>query len=491
LNKRKWILGIASVILLWGIYPALRVFLFLIIDPIPEDKKIHLDDQFLDDASGLNETRHAGIFRVSRQNDSNLTALKNLVLDAGKTGKKLIPIGARHSMGKQSLFQGSVHVDLSGLNEMKIEGDLLRAGAGARWKDILKYLAPIGLSVEIMQSNADFSVGGTLSVNAHGWQPNRPPVSSSVHQVSVLTKDGTIETCSRDQNSELFKHIMGGYGMFGIILEAWIKPVPNEILQSSHKVVKVEKFTENWNAMKKNNTRLAFGRLSVSESNFFDQVLLTSYQPTGEISKDNPQYIPTFKNSLARAIFRASLNSPRGKSFRQSMENLLGGEAGGVHSRANLMIEPVRIFSNNDADKTDLLLEVFIPQEKFAEFTNRAKDVLEHSSGNLLNVTVREITKDNDSVLSYAKTDVFGLVMLFTIKHQSQEEARLSKQAQSLYDLSIELGGSFYLTYRNFAQPAQVLAAYPELPKFMEAKMKWDPEEIFYSGFYQYLKSAR
>jgi hypothetical protein len=81
--------------------------------------------------------------------------------------------------------------------------------------------------------------------------------------------------------------------------------------------------------------------------------------------------------------------------------------------------------------------------------------------------------------------------MLFTIKHQSQEEARLSKQAQSLYDLSIELGGSFYLTYRNFAQPGQVLAAYPELPKFMEAKMKWDPEEIFYSGFYQYLKSAR
>ena len=114
-----------------------------------------------------------------------------------------------------------------------------------------------------------------------------------------------------------------------------------------------------------------------------------------------------------------------------------------------------------------------------------------HNSGNLLNVTVREITKDNDSILRYAKTDVFGLVMLFTVKHESQEEENLRKQAQSLYDISIKLGGSFYLTYRNFAKPAQVLAAYPELPKFLKAKIKWDPQEIFYSGFYQYLKSTR
>ena len=484
-------MGIASVILLWAIYPVLRVFLFLILDPIPEDKKIHLDDQSLDDASGLNKTKHEGIFYADKRKDPKLAGLRELVVNAGKSGKKIIPVGARHSMGKQSLFQGAVHIDLSGLNEMKIEGDLLRVGAGTRWKDVLKFLAPLGLCVEIMQSNADFSVGGTLSVNAHGWQPNRPPVCSSVHQISLLTKGGKIETCSRDQNTELFQLVMGGYGMFGIILEAWIKPVPNEILQSSHKVVKVEQFTENWTEFKKNNTRLAFGRLSVSETNFFDQVLVTSYQPTGKISNDAPEYIPTFKNSLARAIFRASLNSPRGKSFRQSMENLLGGEAGGVHSRANLMIEPVRIFSNNDTDKTDLLLEVFIPQEKFAEFTNLAKGVLEHNSGNLLNVTVREITKDNDSILRYAKTDVFGLVMLFTVKHESQEEENLRKQAQSLYDISIKLGGSFYLTYRNFAKPAQVLAAYPELPKFLKAKIKWDPQEIFYSGFYQYLKSTR
>ena len=474
----------------WALYPIFRVLFFLITDPIPEDKRILISDKIINDASGLNETKHAGIFHVSKQNDQNLTALKNLVLDAGKTGKKLIPIGARHSMGKQSLAEGAIHIDLSGLNNISLEDNTVRVGAGARWKDVLKYLAPLGLSVEIMQSNADFSIGGTLSVNAHGWQPNRPPVNSSVLKISLMNKDGKIITCSRKENYELFKHVMGGYGMFGIIIEAWIKPVNNEILRSSHEVISVEKFSEKWSDLKKKNTRLAFGRLSLSQKNFFEKVLLTSYEPSGKISKEIPEYIPTIKSSLARAIFRSSLNSQRGKTFRQRMENLLGGEAGGVHSRANLMIEPVRIFTNNDKDKIDLLLEVFVPQKKFSEYTQKAKSIFEKQSDHLLNVTVREITKDNDSVLAYAKTDVFGLVMLFTIDRKSvDQEEQLRKQARELYDLSIQHGGSFYLTYRNYASHKQIHSSYPVLPKFLNAKKIWDPNEIFYSGFYEYLIS--
>ena len=131
------------------------------------------------------------------------------------------------------------------------------------------------------------------------------------------------------KTKELFKHVMGGYGMFGIIIEAWIKPVNNEILRSSHEVISVEKFSEKWSDLKKKNTRLAFGQVVTESKEFFEKVLLTSYEPSGKISKEIPEYIPTIKSSLARAIFRSSLNSQRGKTFRQRMENLLGGEAGG------------------------------------------------------------------------------------------------------------------------------------------------------------------
>ena len=239
-----------------------------------------------------------------------------------------------------------------------------------------------------MQSNADFSIGGTLSVNAHGWQPNRPPVNSSVLKISLMNKDGKIITCSRKENYELFKHVMGGYGMFGIIIEAWIKPVNNEILRSSHEVISVEKFSEKWSDLKKKNTRLAFGRLSLSQKNFFEKVLLTSYEPSGKISKEIPEYIPTIKSSLARAIFRSSLNSQRGKTFRQRMENLLGGEAGGVHSRANLMISLLGFLPTMIKIKLICYLR-YLFHKKFSEYTKKAKSIFEKQSDHLLNVTVR------------------------------------------------------------------------------------------------------
>ncbi len=346
-------------------------------------------------------------------------------------------------MGKQSIERGAIHIDLSQLNEMRMEGGLLRVQSGARWKKVLQFLAPLGMSVEVMQSNADFSIGGTLSVNAHGWQPDRPPVSSAVQQITLMNSSGEMMLCSRNKNAEHFKHAMGGYGLIGIILEAWIKPVPNEILKSSHKIVKCENFNREWSRIKERPVRLAFGRLSVAPDTFFQQALLTSYQSTGDISNQPADYQPTMKTSLARAIFRASLHSGRGKSFRQWMENLIGGEAGGMHSRANLLIEPVHIFTNNDRDKTNILVEIFIPRERFAEFIPTAKKWMIGQSGSLLNVTIREIAEDYDTALPYAKKDMFGLVMLFTNYRRREVENALHIKVSGLIDLALAQGGTF------------------------------------------------
>ena len=487
LLKRKGFMASLCIIALWIIYPVLRVGFFFITDPIPEDRKIVLNESIINDASGLNKTRHGGVISLVKDLNKSITMLKDLVNQARTEKKKIIAIGARHSMGKQSLGDGVIHVDLSALNGMVMEDGLLRVETGARWKEVLQFLAPLGLSVEVMQSNADFSIGGTMSVNAHGWQPNRPPVSSTVEKISLINANGEVLLCSRSQNTELFTYALGGYGLMGIILEAWIKPVPNEILRSSHQVVEYQNFTPEWNKMKQRPVRLALGRLSVASDTFFEQVLLTSYENTNGISYQPAEYKISLKTSLARAILRASLNSERGKSFRQWIENLIGGEAGGVHSRANLLIEPVRIFTNNQEEKTDILVEIFIPQDKFSEFIPHAKSLMINQSENLLNVTIREIMKDTDSALPYAKKNVFGLVILFTIDRTEEAEKILQNLVRELVEIALNLNGTFYLPYRNFSTGAQLKKSYPELGNFISIKKKWDSDEIFSSGFYDYL----
>lgn len=185
------------------------------------------------------------------------------------------------------------------------------------------------------------------------------------------------------------------------------------------------------------------------------------------------------------------MGSERGKNFRNLMEGVAGGEAGGTHPRANLLFEPVRIFANNDPDKIDLLLEIFIPQEKFSDFVPIAAHLLRNRSDELLNVTVREIARDTDSALPYAKEKVFGLVMLFTLDKTVNAEKKFGDLNRDLIECALDHGGTFYLPYRNHASSSQLNRAYPELDSFLAAKGSTDPQSVFASGFHDYLLAAR
>jgi len=56
-----------------------------------------------------------------------------------------------------------------------------------------------------------------------------------------------------------------------------------------------------------------------------------------------------------------------------------------------------------------------------------------------------------------------------------------------LIDLALERGGSFHLTYHRWATARQLLAAYPQLPAFLDAKRAHDPDGLFQSDWYRWL----
>ena len=123
--------------------------------------------------------------------------------------------------------------------------------------------------------------------------------------------------------------------------------------------------------------------------------------------------------------------------------------------------------------------------DQFSVFVKKAAPVIQQEYDTLLNVTVREIAKDVDSALPYAREDMFGLVMLFSIDRALEAEKGITKMACQLIDLAGRLGGTFYLPYRNFATPDQIRRSYPGFSGFLAKKKDVDPREIFSSGFYQ------
>ena len=484
-NLKKFILVIFLFGLGWFLTPVARVGIFYFTDQ-PTELPTSLTDSNVDDASHVNESKHAGVINLSSDLNESIRLIRDALIRAKKDGMKIMPVGARHSMGKQSFQEGAILLNTLSMNAMQMDGDFLKVQAGARWYEVIEFLAKRGMTVEIMQSNADFSVGGTLSVNAHGWQPARPPVSSSVEKISVLMEDGLVRICSREQNKQIFRHVLGGYGLFGVILEAWIRPVPSRTLRSTSRSVNVGDFYKEWKNITNEGAELAYGRLSVAPGSFFETVWLSYYVADGNESVEYPApYVIDRKARLSRAIFRASLGSDRGKSLRHLTERSFGGELSGTSPRSRLLSEPAKVFGNHDPEMRDLLLEYFIPMNKFSEFVKQAAPIIKKEYDSLLNVTVREIAKDLDTALPYARQDMFGLVMLFTINRALEAENGISSMAGELIELAYSMNGTFYLPYRNFATPTQLRKCYPEFSEFLIKKKEFDPQEIFSSGFYQ------
>jgi len=69
---------------------------------------------------------------------------------------------------------------------------LLTVQSGAIWHHILEFLNPYALSIEAMQSFDLPTVGGTISVNAHGLDHRIGGIASTIQSLCLMLADGSI-----------------------------------------------------------------------------------------------------------------------------------------------------------------------------------------------------------------------------------------------------------------------------------------------------------
>ena len=107
--------------------------------------------------------------------------------------------GGRYSMGGQTAVVMGLHLDMRRMNKLvKLDRThrVARVQAGMAWRDLQEFLDPLGLAVQTMQSYANFTVGGTVSVNGHGRYVGNGPVGNSVRALQLVLADGSITEVS-------------------------------------------------------------------------------------------------------------------------------------------------------------------------------------------------------------------------------------------------------------------------------------------------------
>ena len=106
----------------------------------------------------------------------------------------------------------------------------------------------------------------------------------------------------------------------------------------------------------------------------------------------------------------------------------------GNATRNSLMNEPVITLDDRDPLRTDILHEYFIGPARFAEFVKACQDVIPASYQQLLNITLRYVNTDNDSVLAYATEPRIAAVMLFSQEQTVRGESDMARMTRDLIE---------------------------------------------------------
>lgn len=447
---------------------------------------------YSNDASQLNLTAVQRVVDVAEQPEQIRQQLAELMRYAKAKHLKVSIAGARHSMGGHSIAPNGIVLNMLPYKQMQFDAEqnILTIGAGATWQDAIEYLDSKGKSIAIMQSFSNFSIGGSLSVNGHGWQKQAPPLSASVESFSLMNADGEIVQCSRTENPELFKLVIGGYGLFGVILDVKLKVVDNVSLAFHSVTLKPENYVAQYQKRVRDNPKaqFAYGRLRISKKNFLDQATLNYFEKMPE----QPVVLATqtaSNDELRRLVFRGSVQSEYGKRLRWDLESVLN-QITPYHrfSRNEILNEHSSLIENKDPRSTDLLHEYFIPEAQLQNFIYDLRPILKTSNIDLLNITIREVSPDQDAFMNYAREPVFGLVFLFNQQKTAEQEQEMRRLSNALVDIALRYRGTYYLPYRLHIGREKMRLAYPQADAFFRLKKKYDPEERFSNQFYEHYR---
>ncbi len=448
--------------------------------------------------SQLNRTRVRELLRPHTRNE-----LAEIVHSATRKSLPISVSGCRHSMGGQQFATDSICIDIRDLDRVisfDRERGLLEAEAGIQWPKLIRaYLEAQAdqkkqWGIAQKQTGADtFTLGGSLSANVHGRGLKMKPLISNIEAFTLINADGKSIRCSREENSELFRLAIGGYGLFGLIETVTLRLVPRQ------KLKRVVEITGANDLPKRFEERIAQGFLygdfqfSVDEKSpeFLQRGVFSCYQP---ISEDEPVVAEKKLHDNDWLELLRLAYSDRDKAFKRYCEYYLSTNGQTYWSDTNQLSAYLpnyaqKIREQIGGEESSLIItEIYVPRPDLLDFLRQAADLLRSNGTTVIYGTVRLIEKDNESFLAWAKQPYACIIFNLLTFHTPSGIEASARSFRGLIDLAIPHSGSYYLTYHKFAKPGQVLACYPQFKEFLSLKRKYDPSERFQSDWYGYYR---
>lgn len=450
----------------------------------------------VNDASCLSRTAVKGVVRPTSE-----AQVAQALAYARATGLPVSAAGVKHSMGGQAFRAGGVVLDMRGMNAITLDraARTVTVGAGATWHAIQQAIHP-DFAVKAMQSTDIFSVGGSISVNAHGMDHQAGAVMGSLRSIRLMLADGRVVTVSRTENPDLFRHVVGGYGLFGVILSATLDVVPNAIYRSERALIDYRAFPATFERIAADpSVGLAYVHLSTAPGSLLTEALVYQYRmrpedqaltraPLGEVPSTKVRRLTVNlakKNDLFKTMkwWSEKHLEHRLEACTITRATAQGSGEACLVARNDPMHDSVAYLFNKLPGETDILHEYFVPRDRIIPFIDGMRAILRDQKANLVNASIRAVGHE-DNALSYAPAPAFSVVLYLNQPTDDAGTAAMRRLTSALIDLTLAEGGRFFLPYQLHYSPEQLVRSYPEIGAFFAAKRQWDPDGLFSNSWY-------
>lgn len=386
--------------------------------------------------------------------------------------------GARFSMGGQIAAPGSLHLDMRGLNRVVAYSPanrVIRVQAGMTWRAIQDHIDPHDQSVKVMQSYANFSVGGSVSVNCHGRYVGRGALVNSVRALQLVLPDGEVVEASRHHNAELFRAASGGYGGVGIVTEVELDLEDNTRIERRVMAVSLGDYPDWFRQEVLGNDAVLLNNADLTPPDF-DAPMAISWLRTGKPVTEPRRFAPRgLSHAKEQNAIWAVSELPGGSALRRAVEKSLLEKPAVVWRNFEASLDNASLEPRTRAFSTYVLQEYFIPVASFLPFAQQMAAILRRHRTGALNVSIRHARADTTSLLAWAPVEVFCFVLYHKQRVTESASRAVKGWTREPVDAALRNGGRYYLPYRLHATPDQFARAYPEAAAFAAFKKRVDP----------------
>jgi FAD/FMN-containing dehydrogenase len=447
--------------------------------------------------SRLNPTAVSRVVPVRSRSD-----VQAVVLAARERGEVLSVAGGRHAMGGQQFGAGTVHLDTSAMGQVLSfdrDAGLLEVEAGIHWDALVRWTLahqpePGTWGIAQKQTGANrLSVGGSLAANAHGRGLTLQPLVADVESFTLVDARGALRTCSRTRDAELFRLVIGGYGLFGVVQSVTLRLARRVRLERVVELREADGLADAFAARIRDGFLYGDFQFDVDAAapTFLRRGVFSCYRPAERTTREpTPQrelrddelvdllHLAHVDKRAAFERYAAYYLSTSGQRY-WSDTHQLAAYPEGYHDELTRRLGP-------GTHGTEMISELYVPRHALGTFVEDAAAALRETRADVIYGTIRLIERDEESFLAWAREPWACIVLNLHVEHSPAGIAHGTGAFRALIDAARAHGGSYYLTYHRWATREQLLACHPRLPELLALKREHDPEERFQSDWYRY-----